>query len=41
MNRLMLAVEEDSDNEAMVEALAVVETFAVAVDWLFVITVEP
>ena len=41
MNRLMMAVVEDSEDEAMVEALAVVETLAMAMDRLFVITVDP
>ena len=41
MNRLILAVEEYSEDEAVVEALAVVETFVVAMDRLFVTTVDP
>ena len=38
MNRLMLAVEEDSEDEDVMEALAVVETLAVAMDQLLVTT---
>ena len=40
MNRLMVAVEEDSEDEAMEEALAMVKALAVAVDRLLVTTVE-
>ena len=37
----MMAVVEDSEDEAMVEALAVEKALAVAMDRLFVTTMEP
>ena len=40
MNRLMLAVEEDSKDEAVEEALVVVKDLAVVVDQLLVTTME-
>ena len=39
-NRLMLAEEEDSEDEAMEEALAVVKDLAVVMDRSLVTTVE-
>ena len=40
MKRLMLVVEEDSEDEAMEEALTVEKDLAVAVDLLLVTIVE-
>ena len=40
MKRLMLVVEEDSEDEAVEEALAVEKALAVAVDLLIVKIVE-
>ena len=40
MNRLILAMEEDSEDEAVDEALAVVKALAMAMDQLLVTTVE-
>ena len=40
MNRLILAMEEDSEDEVVAEALAMVKDLAVAMDQLLVTTVE-
>ena len=40
MNRIMLAMVEDLEDEAMEEALAVVKALAVVVDQSLVTTVE-
>ena len=40
MNRLVMAVEEDSEDEAMEEALALEEALDVAMDRLLVTTME-
>ena len=40
MNRLMMAMEEDLEDEVMEEALAVVKALAMAVDLLPVTTME-
>ena len=40
MIRLMLAMEEDSEDEAMEEALAMVKALAVVMDQSLVTTVE-
>ena len=40
MNRLVMVVEEDSEDEAVEEALAVMEALAMAVDLLLVTIVE-
>ena len=40
MNRLMLAVEEDSEDDAVEEALAVVKDSAAVVDQLLVTIME-
>ena len=40
MNRLMMAVVEDSEDEAVEEALAVMEALAMVVDQLLVTIVE-